>query len=65
MNQEDLFKFMVEWMDKNIFMFIVDKKISLNKNLKVSKELRVRSTTPVCENCWRELWFQMVFVWAF
>jgi E3 ubiquitin-protein ligase CHFR len=47
-------------MDDGEFEYIVDKKIMKIPPI-VAKQVVVRRDDAVCDLCWRDLWFQMVF----
>jgi E3 ubiquitin-protein ligase CHFR len=53
---------MMKEIEKKKFSYIFDKKIMRVPPL-VSKEVPLSPDSAVCDLCWRELWFQMVFAY--
>lgn len=45
------------------FQFMFDKRILRNPP-EEERAVRLDKRSPVCDNCWRELWFQMIFMFV-
>jgi hypothetical protein len=46
--------------EKDEFSYIIDRKIMKIAPI-ASREIKMQSNDAVCDLCWKDLWFQMVF----
>ena len=59
-NSKDLFDHMLEVISKKKFSYLMDKKLMKVPPL-VPKEVKLEKDSAICDLCWNDLWFQMVF----
>ena len=57
-----MFKEMLDLAEGDRFRYRIDRDI-LPNTPKVSREVSVHKKSPICDNCWRDLWFQMIFLY--
>lgn len=62
-NIKDMFKDMLSLAESGRFQFMFDKRILRNPP-EQERVVRLDKRSPVCDNCWRELWFQMIFMFV-
>ncbi len=60
---KDMFHDMLGLAESGRFQFMINKKISRNPPVQ-QKMIRLNKHSPICDNCWRELWFQMIFMFV-
>jgi hypothetical protein len=57
-----MFKEMVGLADAGKFEFVLDRRLQPT-GPKEERKVLLHRKSPVCDNCWRELWFQMIFTY--
>lgn len=60
LTSKEVFDDVVKDIEKKKFAYIVDKKI-MKVGPIASREVKLEADSAVCDNCWKDLWFQMVF----
>lgn len=60
LNSKNLFDHMLEVVAKGKFAYLMDRKIMKVPPL-VPKEVKLQKGSAICDLCWHDLWFQMVF----
>ena len=55
-----MFKEMIELADTGRFIYMMDKRLTINPP-KEEKTIRINKKSPICDNCWNDVWFQMIF----
>ena len=60
MTSKEMFDEVMKQVDKKEFSYIIDRKI-MKAPPTVSREVKMEGDDAVCDLCWKDLWFQMVF----
>lgn len=63
MSITDMFKEMLGLCESGRFQFMFDKRL-LRSAPGTERAVKLSKYSPVCDNCWRELWFQMIFMFV-
>ena len=62
MTSKDVFDWVMKKIEKGEFSYIVDRKIMRIPPL-ATREVKMNANDAVCDICWKELWFQIVFAY--
>ena len=60
MTSKELFDEVMKYIDRKEFSYIIDRKIMRNAPT-AAREIKINADDAVCDLCWKDLWFQMVF----